>query len=62
MISIGVMARSFHVLPSQVAQAATSFDLMIMDVMTTWDKFKENPGQQGLVSQENLEQILKRNR
>lgn len=62
MISIGVMARAFHLLPSQVAEWATSFDLMIMDVMTTWDEFKDNPGKQGLVSQDNLEAIIKRNR
>lgn len=42
MISIGRMAEKYGMLPSQVEQHATTYDLMITDVLATYDKFMES--------------------
>lgn len=61
MITIGTMAKAFYMLPSQVAAMATSYDLMIMDVMATWEEFKNDPSKVNY-NQESLEEILKKTR
>ena len=33
----------YNQLPSRVAAEATTFDLMVADVYTTWEKHKANP-------------------
>jgi len=40
MITIGRMAERFGMLPSQVAQQATTYDLMISDVLATYDRYQ----------------------
>jgi hypothetical protein len=39
MISIGRMAEKYGMLPSQVEQHATTYDLMISDVLATYDRY-----------------------
>lgn len=41
MITIGRMAERFGMLPHQVEQQATSYDLMIMDVLATYDRYQQ---------------------
>jgi len=36
MITIGSMAKTYGLLPSEVAARATTFDIMITDVYSTW--------------------------
>ncbi len=61
MVTIGIIARSFHILPSEVRDRATAYDLMIMDVMTTWDEFKQNPAKANFHS-EGLQEMIKQAR
>jgi hypothetical protein len=59
MISIGNLAKIYGLLPSEVALKATSFDLMVTDVMTTWDNFKNNPENENNYKTEDLEQLVR---
>lgn len=49
----------YNQLPSRVAAEATTFDLMVVDVYTAWEKHKMNPSEQTQYKTENLEEILK---
>ena len=42
MISIGHMAKTYGVLPSKVAAEATTFDIMITDVYSTWERLQHD--------------------
>lgn len=41
MIVIGRMAEKFGLLPSEVAQRATTYDMMINDVLATYDNYAQ---------------------
>jgi hypothetical protein len=41
MITIGRMAEKYGMLPSQVEQSATTYDLMISDVLATYENFQQ---------------------
>lgn len=40
MLNVGHLAQTFGMLPSQVIEQATTYDLMIADVMSTWDNYQ----------------------
>ena len=40
MLNIGHIAKTYGVLPSHVLQNATTYDLMIADVMSTWEEYQ----------------------
>lgn len=40
LITIGYMAKEYGVLPHVIRDTATTYDLMIYDVVQTWDKFQ----------------------
>lgn len=40
MLNIGHLAKTFGMLPSQVVEQATTYDLMIADVMGTWEEYQ----------------------
>lgn len=42
MISIGHIAKTYGVLPSYVRDHATTFDIMITDVYSTWESHQMN--------------------
>lgn len=42
MITIGRMAERYGMLPSQIIEHATTYDLMISDVLATYDKYQES--------------------
>jgi len=48
MITIGRMAERYGMLPSQVAKDCTTYDLMITDVLATFDKYQQSKSK-GLV-------------
>jgi hypothetical protein len=62
MISIGHIAKTYGLLPSEVAARATTFDIMITDVYTTWENYQKNPESINNYSQEQLMEIIKRGR
>jgi hypothetical protein len=41
MINIGMMAKQYGVLPSVVRESATIYDLMIYDVMMSWEQYQQ---------------------
>jgi hypothetical protein len=59
MISIGNLAKTYGLLPSEVAMKATSFDLMVTDVMITWDNFSNNPQNENNYKTEDLEKLVR---
>jgi hypothetical protein len=59
MINIGTLAKRYGMLPSQVAIHATSFDLMIDDVMTTWEKYQQKPDDPANFKEDDLQALLK---
>ena len=42
MISVGHIAKTYGLLPSEVKDRATTFDVMITDVYTTWEEYRAN--------------------
>lgn len=59
MINIGTLAKKYNMLPSQVAANATSYDLMIDDVMTTWEKYQQNPSDLNNYDESDLQELMK---
>jgi hypothetical protein len=41
MIMIGRMAKEYGMLPSQIEQQATTYDIMITDVLATYENFQQ---------------------
>lgn len=42
MLTVGRLAERYHLLPHEVAERGTSFDLMITDVLATYDKYQQS--------------------
>ena len=42
MINIGMLAKHYGVLPSQIREHGTTYDLMIHDVMMSWDQHQQD--------------------
>ena len=40
MLNIGSVAKTFGLLPSHVLAVATTYDLMIADVMSSWEQYQ----------------------
>ena len=62
MISIGHIAKTYGLLPSDVAARATTFDIMITDVYTTWENYQKDPNAISNYNQDQLVEMLKRGR
>lgn len=41
MIMIGRMAKEYGMLPSQIEQQATTYDIMITDVLATYENYQQ---------------------
>jgi hypothetical protein len=46
---IGRMAEKYSMLPSQVAMNATTYDLMVTDVLATYDQYQQSKSKGGLM-------------
>ena len=42
MLNVGTIAKTYGILPSVVLANATTYDLMIADVMSTWEEHQYN--------------------
>jgi hypothetical protein len=62
MLTIGKIAKTYGVLPSQVLQQANTFDLMITDVMTTWESYSNNPTDMDNYNEDELVDLVKKSR
>jgi len=58
LIAIGQLAKTYGLLPSEVLARGNTFDLMVMDVFTTWERHQQNPNDAGNFSQEDLQKIV----
>ena len=58
MIAVGRMAERFHMLPHEVEQQATTYDLMIVDVLATYDEYQKNKNDPAHYKEEDLVKIL----
>ena len=58
MLTIGTLAKTFGCLPSQVRDQATTYDLMIYDVMMAWEKYQSNPNDAGNFDQQDLVKMM----
>ena len=59
MITIGALAKTYHLLPSEVLARGTSFDIMVMDVMTAWEDYHQKKSEGTFVSDLSEEDLLK---
>ena len=41
MITVGRMAEKYGMLPSQIEQHATTYDIMVNDVLATYDEYEQ---------------------
>ena len=62
LINIGNLAKTYNVLPSYVLENATTFDLMVADVMVTWENHQKNPGDSEQYKTEDLQKLLERSK
>lgn len=62
MINVGYLAKTYHLLPSQVIANATTYDMMITDVLATWENYKNNPEKMENYKIEDLENLVKATR
>ena len=42
MLNVGMIAKTYGVLPSYVIEFANTYDLMIADVMSSWEEYQYN--------------------
>jgi hypothetical protein len=49
----------YNQLPSTVLREATTFDIMVADVYSTWERSRENPADTEHYKQEDLMDIMK---
>ena len=54
------MARHYRKLPSEIVEHATTFDVMVMDVMTTWENYCKDPQNEQNYKTEDLEELVRR--
>lgn len=65
MITIGALAKTYHLLPSEVLARGTTFDIMVMDVMAAWEEYHQKKADGTYVpdlSEEELLKILEENK
>lgn len=65
MITIGAIAKTYHLLPSEVLARGTTFDIMVMDVMAAWEDYHQKKAEGTYVpdlSEDELLQILEENK
>lgn len=62
MIAVGRMAERFGLLPHEVDQRATTYDLMVVDVLATYDEFKKNKGDPSLYKEDDLVKLVEQSK
>ena len=62
---IGRMAEKYHKLPHEIEEQATTYDIMIMDVLSTYDNYQQQKSSGKLIdasvyglNQEDLKNIM----
>ena len=57
---MGILAKTYGLLPSEVLARATTYDIMVADVLTTWEHHQQNPTDISNFNQDDLAKILER--
>lgn len=52
------MAKTYGLLPSEVVQRATAYDIMITDVLMTWETHQRNPNDPELYDENQLQTLM----
>lgn len=60
LLNVGNLAKTYGLLPSQVLANATTFDLMVTDVLVTWENHKQNPNDVDQYKTEDLQKMLEK--
>ena len=58
MITVGHIAKTYGVLPSVVFRDATTYDLMITDVYTTWEQYQRDPNAANNFDPNDLQKLM----
>jgi hypothetical protein len=59
---VGILAKTYGLLPSEVLARATTYDIMVADVLTTWENHQQNPTDINNFSTDDLAKILERSK
>lgn len=62
MITVGHLAKTYGMLPSQVVANATTYDIMVQDVYTAWENFNKNPNDMSQYNEDDLKNLIEKNR
>lgn len=62
MITVGHIAKTYGLLPSEVLARATTYDLMVNDVCTAWENHRSNPTDLNNLDTEQLQAIVNRSK
>lgn len=62
MINVGHMAKTYGLLPSEVIARATTYDIMVTDVYTTWQNHKAQPNDLNNLDTDQLQAMVNKTR
>ena len=54
------MAKTYGLLPSEVLVRATTYDIMVADVLTTWENYQQNPTKMDNFDPEQLKKVMEK--
>lgn len=60
MITIGHIAKTYGLLPSEVVERGTAFDIMVADVYTTWEAHQRDPNSVSNYDTEDLQKMVEK--
>lgn len=59
---MGILAKTYGLLPSEVLARATTYDIMVADVLTTWENHQQNPNKTDHYDPKALAEIVEKTR
>ena len=62
MITIGHLAKTYGMLPSQVLANATTYDIMIQDVYSAWERYNNNPNDVSQYKEDDLLKLIEKSK
>ena len=66
MLNVGSIAKTYGMLPSQVLATANTYDLMITDVMSSWEEYQYdkamNKNPEKYVNEDDMMEMLRKAR
>lgn len=62
LVMIDAMAKRYGVLPTEIMERATTFDLVVMDSAATYENYLHNKDKPEYYNEDDLKSILERSR